>query len=400
MRGDCNRVGCYFHALDIMPMMKQEPVLFLFNSPLSSGCDYVLQTARIVSSAHPAYGISLGDILFLPRLVLNKDRWVVRTIGGSVMVRPVSLLPGVRFRFVRMLTYATTALGVRIYLALRYRDTKKIFWFFEPFHIPPLLGILKGYTTLYDCVDYYPGFSPAAKHEHEICVRKADYVFANSVPLALQLRKSRRDTKVVPLGFAPELFSAFRVVPGGTNKQSFTVGYIGSISDRIDFPLLVHIVKKMPDVQFMFVGPVERNVFGNTDAADKQLQLLRRYANVTWMPSVSKGRIPSVLKRIDAGLIPYRSSLPFNRFSFPMKTFEYFAAGKPVLSTDIEALKPYQKNGLVYIISTAHQGITAIRALKRNGWNHSKQTMQRRAVLHHTWERKVREILTRVSASK
>ncbi len=397
MRGDCNRVGRYFHALDIMPMMNQEPVLFLFNSPLASGCDYVLQTMRIVSGAHPVHGISLGDIIFFPRFLLSKDRWIVRTIGGALVFRPVSLLPGVRFRSIRMLTYVSVVMLVHIYLALQYRNTRKVVWFFEPFHIPPLLGILRGYTKLYDCVDYYPGFSPAAKKEHDVCMGKADLIFANSVPLAAQLRKQRRDTQPVPLGFTPELFSASRAVPRGVNTQPFTVGYVGSISDRIDFPLLDQIVKQLPYVQFMFIGPLERNVFGKTDTAADQLQSLCRYANVMWTPAVPKSRIPSVLKRIDVGIIPYRSSLLFNRFSFPMKTLEYFAAGKPVISTEIEALKPYRKNGLLYIVSTPRQAVMSIRTLKRNGWNYSKQTMQGREAFRQSWEIKVREILRRIS---
>jgi teichuronic acid biosynthesis glycosyltransferase TuaH len=41
---------------------------------------------------------------------------------------------------------------------------------------------------------------------------------------------------------------------------------------------------------------------------------------------------------MDIGLVPYTPS-PFNRGSFPLKTLEYLAAGRPVAATDLPALR-------------------------------------------------------------
>ena len=43
------------------------------------------------------------------------------------------------------------------------------------------------------------------------------------------------------------------------------------------------------------------------------------------------------MKLIDVGLVPYGAT-EFNRYSFPMKTLEYLAAGRPAVATSLPAL--------------------------------------------------------------
>src|SRR3989338_5642624 len=325
-----------------MPMMKQSPIIFLFNSPLGSGCDYVVQTMRIVAKDFSVYGVALGDIISLPRFLLSKDKWIVKKVYGTYVVRPISLIPGIRFRFVRMIAYAATSMLLRIYIDIAYFSLRKFLWFFEPFHIPPLLYLFLGYRTIYDCVDYFPGFHEGAKREHNKIMHRATHVFANSEPLSEKLYVSRPDVITVPLGFAEKLFKSVRFSPGRPKKPP-VVGFIGNISSRIDFPLLNTVVRRLPNVQFILVGGFETNVFERKDRTGESLRLLRQRPNVRWISGVSKQLIPRVLSQIDIGIIPYRTNMAFNLFSFPMKVMEYFALGKPVVTTDIVALRPYAR---------------------------------------------------------
>ena len=41
---------------------------------------------------------------------------------------------------------------------------------------------------------------------------------------------------------------------------------------------------------------------------------------------------------IDVGLVPYGDT-EFNKYSFPMKTLEYLAAGRPVVATSLPAIR-------------------------------------------------------------
>jgi glycosyltransferase involved in cell wall biosynthesis len=369
--------------------MNKAVIVYLFNSPLESGCDYVDQTMKIVAKKNRVFGLALGNIVSIFQVIAKRNFWLFRKLNQYHVLRPVSFLPGIRLNWVRIIAYTFWCLWLRLSLDLRYPRSKKILWYFEPFHIPSLLWIFTGYTLVYDCVDYYPSFNKQAQQQHVKLMSRSNYVFANSKNLAGQLKKVRPDIFTVPLGFATELFKNIKVLQTTKNKKLFIVGYIGSISDRLDFSLLETVVSKLPTIQFTFIGPIERDVFGKKDTALAQMESLTRYQNVRWIKGVAKKKIPSIISTFDIGIIPYRSNLAFNQFSFPMKTLEYFAAGKPVISTGIRELRQFQKQGLVSIENTSDEFIKSIKYLQKNGWAKDKQKLQHTIALNHSWQKKV-----------
>lgn len=375
--------------LDIMPPMDALVFVFLFNSPLASGCDYVTQTMQIVSRSHIAFGLALGDIISLPKWLASNDRWLIKRIGKAVVIRPISLLPGTRYLWVRLVTYLVWSVGIRMYVDSVYKNCKKYTWFFEPFYLPPVLRVFTHYQSIYDCVDYYPAFNAQAKLEHDVLMRTSSYVFANSDALAAMLKKVRFDVTTVPLGFAEPLFRGMRLRSVPENKQPFVVGYVGSISARLDFRLLTQLIEKLPNVQFLFVGLLERNVYGRADNIENDFARIRSHANVQWIPGVPKSQIPAMMNRIDVGLIPYRIDNAFNRYAFPMKVMEYFYCGKPVVATDIIALRNYIPKKLVLVVDSPSATVRAITEYQSHGWAYKMQLLQRAEALDNGWENKI-----------
>ena len=104
------------------------------------------------------------------------------------------------------------------------------------------------------------------------------------------------------------------------------LGLVGQLSERIDLDILT----ALSDAGFalLLVGP-----------QDPRWEP-RRFAELTSRPGVQHtGRVPAAsvpayLAAIDVGITPYTGS-DFNRASFPLKTLEYLAAGRPVVSTDL-----------------------------------------------------------------
>ena len=371
--------------------MEKGPVVFIFNAPLSSGCDYVTQTLRLISKRTPTYGVALGDVIGLRQLLFGKNVWIIKTIDGARVVRPVSLLPGLRLRVVRNISYGITCFILRLFLAVRYFGQKMTVWFFEPFHIAELLRIFTGYQSIYDCVDYYPGFSSYAKQAHETLLRKATYVFANSITLQNTLKETRPDTKLVPLGFARELFDS------GKKKQPknkmFTVGYVGSISARLDYHFLIDSVLLMPHVHFVFVGSFEKDVFGTGDTAWIDFTKLLSFPNVRWIEEVPKNKIPITIAGFDACMIPYDAMNEFNLYSFPMKTMEYLFMQKPTISTKI---KEIAKLGVVKIVSSPEQFAQFVTDVEQGKWTNDDKQKARKITLQNTWEEKIKVIISTV----
>jgi len=228
-------------------------------------------------------------------------------------------------------------------------------------------------------------------------MNKASLIFANSKPLAHMLRRERTDTVTVPLGVATELFSHQVTKTPSERKRKLTIGFIGGISDRIDFPLLSEVVQRLKDVQFEFIGPSEPNVFGKPDTALELMKALATHRNVRWIPGIPKKDVPKVVARFDIGLVPYRENMSFNTYSFPMKVMEYFLAGKPVISADIVALREYAKKRILYIASSPESVIRAINHLRRRGWLEQKQQLQHSIAMAMSWQRKVDKIIHVVS---
>jgi glycosyltransferase involved in cell wall biosynthesis len=108
--------------------------------------------------------------------------------------------------------------------------------------------------------------------------------------------------------------------------------FVGAIlAATIDVEMVARLAALRPTWSFAFVGPVGQGDPGtNIDA-------LRLAPNVHLLGPRPHERLPDVLRGADAAIIPYRIERQM-RSVFPMKTYEYLAAGRPVVSTPLAAL--------------------------------------------------------------
>jgi len=106
-------------------------------------------------------------------------------------------------------------------------------------------------------------------------------------------------------------------------------GVIGQLSSRIDLTLLEAVADR--GISLLLVGPVQDGF-----EPERFASLIAR-PNVTWVGRKEFVELPSYMRLMDVGLTPYADS-DFNRASFPLKTLEYLAAGRPVVSTPLPAV--------------------------------------------------------------
>ena len=107
-------------------------------------------------------------------------------------------------------------------------------------------------------------------------------------------------------------------------------GFVGLLNDRTDLSLLEAVADT--GLSLLVVGPHQ------TGFADERVGSLRSRPNVRFAGPVAFDALPAVMDHIDIGLVPYADT-PFNRASFPLKALEYLAAGRPVVGTDLPALR-------------------------------------------------------------
>jgi glycosyltransferase involved in cell wall biosynthesis len=113
------------------------------------------------------------------------------------------------------------------------------------------------------------------------------------------------------------------------------LAYMGVLSDfKIDLDLVEHVVAQRPDWHLVFIGD-ERE--GQDSAAIVRLRARSNVHFLGWRPYA---QLPSYLRGIDVALLPQRIN-DYTRAMFPMKYFEYLAAGRSVVATPLPALAEF-----------------------------------------------------------
>ncbi len=158
----------------------------------------------------------------------------------------------------------------------------------------------------------------------------ADIVVATSPPLQEKWSAQRPGIVMIPNGCDADHFAKAdeAPLPADVRLPGPIAGFVGAMSERIDLVLLEAVAAT--GVSLLLVGPCQPTF----DIA--KLDALRELPNVQWVGPKDFGELPSYLRVIDVGLTPYGPT-DFNVASFPLKTLEYLAAGRPVVATDLPA---------------------------------------------------------------
>jgi teichuronic acid biosynthesis glycosyltransferase TuaH len=215
-------------------------------------------------------------------------------------------------------------------------------------------------------------------------LQRADTVVAISPVLAEKWSVARPDVAVIGNGCDVDHYADVDDIPSAADVRLPTpiAGFVGHMSERIDLAMLEAVAQT--GVSLLLVGPRQR-----TFEIAKLDALLAR-PNVQWVGSRPFSELPSYLAAIDVGLTPYRQS-DFNKASFPLKTLEYLAAGRPAVVSDLPAHRAIG-SAHVRIAATPQQFAQHTGALLRSP-RRAMEVVERRAVAAlHSWEVRADEI--------
>lgn len=204
----------------------------------------------------------------------------------------------------------------------------------------PSIGIyLKGKfnekATMYYCYDEISEAQWCKRHggwtEQEF-MKMTDAVVVSSNALLEKKSKVQPKTFLVKNGVDTSIFSN----PKSNLTKKTTIGYVGTIDDRIDGQLMKKMIESMPEMKFLFVGRV----------IDKSIESnLNTFQNVKFTGAKQPNELAEEMKRIDVGLIPFKKN-EFTKNIYPLKINEYLASGMPVVSTNFADLTDFK--GLIY----------------------------------------------------
>ncbi|MBI0579349.1 glycosyltransferase [Neobacillus cucumis] len=272
------------------------------------------------------------------------------------------LLPNKMFRFGRYMDgfYKSKLLPFLSYLKkFKGQYTINLWYTFPGF--PLLSDLFPWDRVIYDCSDLWAspmnGKSSVvstlrqniiAKAENRI-IQRADTIFCTSEYLRDQMIEKTGSTQKVftfENGVEFELFASEHTQVKHVLPENFNgtvLGFIGGIKPKLDFELIQQVARKKREWLFLFVGPDGTN-------QDSDFKKLLTEQNVLWTGSVSPADVPKYMNLIDIGIMPYKPS-QYNQAVFPLKLFEFLAAGKPVVGINLPSTKKYVQESVYSYIA-------------------------------------------------
>ena len=236
--------------------------------------------------------------------------------------------------------------------------------------------------VLYVTDDYHAGAdlmdinADDVAREEAAALARADRVIAVSPVLADKWRALGTDPVLVPGGVLSEAYTAVDAapLPADVDLPGPVAGVVGHVSDRIDIGLLEGTVAA--GCSLLLVGTVDRRW------EPERFARLLGNPRVVHVGHKSFAELPSYLRLIDVGLTPYADNA-FNRASFPLKTLEYLAAGRPVVSTDLAAVR-WLNTDLIRVAGGTDFG-AAVRDAARSARSPELMARRREFASRHSW---------------
>ncbi len=229
------------------------------------------------------------------------------------------------------------------------------------------------WPLIYDCLDRNYGVYPLSHSmlSDEInLIRNSDLVVATSQLLIEDWANINSNIVHIPNGVNADHFSFHSEKGLLENYKHPIIGYIGNIAPWLDIENLFLVASRHPEWVFIMIG---------SGIAD--ISLLKGLSNVHFLGEVPYNMLPGYLHNFDVCMIPFKI-LPVTSSTDPVKFYEYFSVGKPVVSSYLKDLSSY--HDLVYFYTDAESMEQAINfALCESP---EKPFERCKFIQSHTWE--------------
>ncbi len=308
-------------------------------SRLATRCQvvYVERPVSLLSFFTRVSDASVGRQLW--RFLKGGMRWETKTL---ILVTLPPVLP---FRYVgwvnRINEYIRLCFIRRALRKLAVRDA--VLWVYAP-DAGRIVGRLGESCSMYYCADdwaaqdqWWNKASDIRKREEELG-SKVDLIVGTSTKIVKRWSQIHDNAIFVSNGADVASFKQARD-PGLQEPDDLRaipaprIGYIGFVDSRLDTALYETLSASRPDWSFVIVGPL--------NAMNMDLTKLRKMPNVHFLGGRTRAQLPAYLKGFAVCTIPYILNT-LSESIFPLKLFEYLAAGRPIVTTLLPELLPYQ----------------------------------------------------------
>ncbi|MEI8218605.1 MAG: glycosyltransferase [Elusimicrobiota bacterium] len=325
------------------------------------------------------------------RMAARIVKWLrgVRKVSETLYVFSPLVIPLHKYASVRKFNRCFLRWQLsRVVKSLKF--SRPIVWSYVP-NAVEYLGLFDQKLSVYHCVDELsanPRIPRIVGAMEQELLKKADIVFTTAKNLYESKKQFNARTYYMPnvadFDHFNRGFSELEL-PSDMRRKPVTLGFIGAISGyKLDFDLLALLASKHPAWMIKLIG-----VTGEGEKAT-DLTLLRKYSNIHLLGGKPYRELPEFLRGFDVCLLPNILN-EYTKNMFPMKFFEYLAAGKAVVSTNLDALSKY--SDYCYLSRTREEfEQNILRAIREDA-----PPLQRKRIACaklHTWEKRIEEMST------
>ncbi len=180
-------------------------------------------------------------------------------------------------------------------------------------------------------------------------------------------------------------------------QDGFTVGYAGQLYPGRGLELLLDLARRMPEIRFMWIG-------GETEAVEhwRIRASAEDLINLDIRGFVSNAELPKWLAACDVLTMPYQRRISVSSggdtaaSASPMKVFEYLAAGRAILSSDLPVLREVltERNAILLEPEDVPAWEQALRSLIQDSARQRALAIQARAdAAQYSWVRRAERAL-------
>ncbi|WP_124940388.1 glycosyltransferase [Vibrio mediterranei] len=240
------------------------------------------------------------------------------------------------------------------------RDERHIIWSYHPY----IMNVVKKSNhekLIYHCVDdlsSVPGINEEDFNSNEReFLRHCDHVFVTAPKL--QERCESYNPNITYLSNVVDYEHFSRPLKHGDSNRVKKIIYHGVLSDfKLDLPLLAEIVNDNTQYEFILVGE-ERE--GQSSPILEEISCSK---NVKRLGYVAYSDLPEVLAQCDLGILPSQIN-DYTNSMFPMKFYEFIAAGLPIVSTRLHAISDIESDYVEKFASKVEFSVAAHKLLSK-----------------------------------
>lgn len=239
--------------------------------------------------------------------------------------------------------------------------------------------------SCYYVVDEITGFNwpfaskQAVIQDERATIQSVDLVFGTSQPLLDKCQPYGRPTYFAPHGVELAGYNEPRERPADLREiRQPIAGFVGKIEEWVDLEFLTQVADRCPDVSFVIIGP-----------ANVDISSLTTKPNIHLLGPRKKEELPAYLQAFDCGIIVFKQNDLTHNVN-PLKLYEYFAAGLPVISTPMHAILGFRDLGVV-IENTPEQFAASLHYLLRQTDPSAKQA-RRDFAQSNSWAERAKAI--------